>query len=49
MHTGINCDRNKVEDLKARVEVYIGNAADAMKESLRGFTLEDIWTGGKQS
>jgi len=46
MHTGINCDRDIVDGLKKRVECCISNAADAMKESLQGVTLEDIWTGG---
>ncbi|MDR3071879.1 MAG: Rrf2 family transcriptional regulator [Clostridiales Family XIII bacterium] len=45
MHMGINCDQTKVGDLKRRVEVSIGNAADAMKDSLRGVTLENIWEG----
>ena len=47
MHTGINCDMAKVDSLKKRVEVCIADASNAMKESLRGVTLEDIWTGGK--
>jgi Rrf2 family protein len=45
MHTGINCDPSRVAGLKRRVEACISNAANAMKESLRGVTLEDIWTG----
>jgi DNA-binding IscR family transcriptional regulator len=45
MHMGINCDKTKVDDLKKRVEVCIGNAADAMKDSLRRVTLENIWSG----
>jgi Rrf2 family protein len=49
MHTGINCDHNIVDDLKKRVEICIGNATDAMKDSLRRVTLEDIWTGKELS
>jgi Rrf2 family protein len=45
MHTGINCDQRRVDGLKRRVEACITNAADAMKASLRGVTLENIWTG----
>ncbi|MDR2647544.1 MAG: Rrf2 family transcriptional regulator [Oscillospiraceae bacterium] len=45
MHTGINCDQSRVDGLKRRVEVCITDAANAMKESLRGVTLENIWTG----
>jgi DNA-binding IscR family transcriptional regulator len=45
MHMGINCDKAKVGDLKKRVEVCIGNAADAMKDSLRRVALDNIWTG----
>jgi Rrf2 family protein len=45
MHTGINCDQNHVDGLKRRVEACISNAANAMKNSLRGVTLENIWTG----
>jgi Rrf2 family protein len=44
-HTGINCDHDIVDDLKKRVEICIGNATDAMKDSLRRVTLENIWTG----
>ena len=42
MHTGINCDQGHVDGLKKRVEFCIANAADAMKESLRRVTLENI-------
>jgi|GEM_PF-555105 len=45
MHTGINCGLDIANDLKKRVEICIGNAADAMKDSLRRVTLENIWTG----
>jgi DNA-binding IscR family transcriptional regulator len=45
MHTGINCDHSHVDNLKRRVEACIADAAAAMKESLRGVTLENIWTG----
>ncbi|MDR1068439.1 MAG: Rrf2 family transcriptional regulator [Clostridiales Family XIII bacterium] len=45
MHTGINCDHDIVDDLKERLEVCIGKAAGAMKDSLRRVTLADIWTG----
>ncbi|MDR2655954.1 MAG: Rrf2 family transcriptional regulator [Oscillospiraceae bacterium] len=47
LHTGINCDQSHVDNLKKRVEVCIADAANAMKESLRGVTLENIWTGDK--
>jgi len=47
MHTGINCDHDIVDVLKKRVEICIGNAANAMKDSLRSVTLESIWTGEK--
>jgi Rrf2 family protein len=45
MHTGINCDQVHVDGLKKRVELCIADAANAMRESLRGVTLENIWTG----
>jgi Rrf2 family protein len=44
-HTGINCDHPINPVLKKRVELCISNAADAMKDSLRGVTLENIWEG----
>jgi Rrf2 family protein len=45
MHTGINCDHPITPILKKRVELCIGNAADAMKDSLGRVTLENIWEG----
>ncbi|MDR1641773.1 MAG: Rrf2 family transcriptional regulator [Clostridiales bacterium] len=40
-----NCQNDHVEAMKKRVEGFIGNAADAMKNSLKGVTLKDIGDG----
>ena len=45
MHTGINCYHPITPVLKKRVELCIGNAAGAMKDSLERVTLENIWEG----
>lgn len=47
MHTGINCDQSHVDGLKKRVEACISKVAEAMKESLRSVTLDNIWMGRK--
>jgi len=45
LHAGINCDHSNIDCLRERVEVCIGRAANAMKDSLKGVTLENIWAG----